>query len=323
MKNIKSFEELFPESHKRYISSIERLNLSQLDQEINDIIEESYGISERVIDIVKKLVSQFNDSIENCEFEKSSIIFEPNCEIDIKSDNYIISQVYTVDNFVFDTDLIIMNYSNISDDDFDMVSTLNVEAMTKGLTDKMFKLSCYIPTRDFKIGKIGIRVLNHEIMHAWQHHKKNSDGKREKEYPEWKRLYNTAVTVLKKDNNNLMAKAIYYGDLRELAAYTQQGYQELKDIDISNDVHNKMRNLDIYKGSQSIKSGIDYLEENELTDDFDGMIDKKKLLKILKKRYYQYKKNISRLIIAKKEIIEEGTVYFDSTQLDWLYINIF
>ena len=84
-----------------------------------------------------------------------------------------------------------------------------------------------------------------------------------------------------------------------------------------------MRNLDIYKGSQSIKSGIDYLEENELTDDFDGMIDKKKLLKILKKRYYQYKKNISRLIIAKKEIIEEGTVYFDSTPLDWLYINIF
>jgi hypothetical protein len=53
------------------------------------------------------------------------------------------------------------------------------------------------------------------------------------------------------------------------------------------------------------------------------MIDKKKLLKILKKRYYQYKKNISRLIIAKKEIIEEGTVYFDSTPLDWLYINIF
>lgn len=320
MKNIKSFEELFPESHKRYISPIERLNLSLLDQEINDIIEESYGVSERVIDIVKKLVGQFNESIDDSEFEKSSTIFEPNCEIDIKSDNYTISQVYTVDNFVFDTDLIIMNYSNISDDDFDMVSTLNVEAMVKGLTDKRFKLNCYIPTREFKISKIGISVLNHEIMHAWQHHKKNSDGKKEKEYPEWKRLYNTAVTILKKDNNNLMAKAIYYSDLRELAAYTQQGYIELKDVE---NVDKTIRTLDIYKSSQSIRSGIDYLEENELGDDFEGMIDKNKLLKILKKRYYQYKKNISRLIIAKKEIIEEGVVYFDSTPLDWLYINIF
>ena len=66
----------------------------------------------------------------------------------------------------------------------------------------------------------------------------------------------------------MLSKAIYYADLRELAAYTQQAYQELKDIDISNDVHRKMRNLDIYKGVEAIKSTIDYLGENELPDEF-------------------------------------------------------
>ena len=119
MKNIKSFEELFPENYHRYIKPVEKLNLSILDQEINDIIEESYGISERVIDIVKRLVEQFNDSLENGEYDKSSILLDTNCEIDIKPENYVISQVYTVDNFIFDTDLIIMNYQSISDDDSD------------------------------------------------------------------------------------------------------------------------------------------------------------------------------------------------------------
>ena len=79
MKNIKSFEELFPENYHRYIKPVEKLNLSILDQEINDIIEESYGISERVIDIVKRLVEQFNDSLENGEYDKSSILLNTNC----------------------------------------------------------------------------------------------------------------------------------------------------------------------------------------------------------------------------------------------------
>ena len=323
MKNIKSFEELFPKNYHRYIKPVEKLNLSILDQEINDIIEESYGISERVIDIVKRLVEQFNDSLENGEYDKSSILLDTNCEIDIKPENYVISQVYTVDNFIFDTDLIIMNYQSISDDDFDMLSTLNVEASVTGITDKRFKLNCQIPAREFQINKVGIKVLNHKIMHAWQHHKKNSDGKKEKSYPEWNRLYNTAIKILRVNNDDMLSKAIYYADLRELAAYTQQAYQELKDIDISNDVHRKMRNLDIYKGVEAIKSTIDYLGENDLPDEFEGMIDKNKIINILKKRYYQYKKNIARLIIAKKEIIEEGAVYFDSVPLDGLYINVF
>lgn len=320
MKNIKSFEELFPENHHRYIKPIEKLNLSILDQEINDIIEESYGISERVIDIVKRLVEQFNDSLENKEYDKSSISLDVNCDIEIKPDNYVISQVYTVDNFIFDTDLIIMNYQNISDADFDMISTLNVEVFARGITETRFKLNCYIPTMNFKIGMIGIKVLNHEIMHAWQHHKKNSDNKKEKIYPEWNKLYNTAIHILKKNPGDLIAKSIYYGDLRELAAYTQQAYIEL--INVEN-IDKKIRTLDIYKGVDSIQSAIEYLNNNELSDDFYGLIDKKKLLKILNKRYYQYKKNISRLIIAKKEHLYEGSVYFDSTPLDWLYINIF
>lgn len=326
---IKSFEELFPDNEPRYISPIERL-LPKIDQEINDIIAESYGVSFDVIDIVNELVKQIEDSINYGEFDDyngdlNDVYFIDDISAN-KSKQYIIDQTFCIKNMTFDVSLILMNYDNIGNDEFDKISTLNVVANTKYITSTHFFLTCFIPTKNFKMNEIGLRVLNHEIMHSWQHYNKNINDKKEKEYLEWNKLYYQSVNILHKkynDETELIAKSVYYSDLRELAAFTQQSYIEIKDISNSNVVHSKIKKTELYKGANNIKSAIEYLNNNELPSEFNGLIQKKKLLFILKKRYYQYKKNIARLIIAQKEILEEGAGYLDSTKLDWIYINPF
>lgn len=46
-------------------------------------------------------------------------------------------------------------------------------------------------------------------------------------------------------------------------------------------------------------------------------------MRVLGNQVYSSQKNIARLIIAQKEILEEGATYLDSTKLDWIYINSF
>ena len=45
-------------------------------------------------------------------------------------------------------------------------------------------------------------------------------------------------------------------------------------------------------------------------------------MRVLGNQVYSSQKNIARLIIAQKEILEEGATYLDSTKLDWIYILI-
>ena len=298
--------------------------ISSIDREINDIIEESYGVSSDVVSMVNELVEQIKDCVENGEYVETYDKFDNWFinEYTSKSKNYLISQTFVINNIVFITECILMNYSNLTDDEFDMISVLNAESQIRSLSPNRFKLICYIPSRDFRLSKKGLSVLNHEIMHSWQHYNKNINGKKEKEYPEWNQLYGLSIIDLKKNKDDILAKSIYYSDLRELAAFTQQAYYEIKDITDTNKVHNKLRTLEIYKGLNNIKSGIDYLENNDLPKKFN-MITKKKLLFIFKKRYYQYKKNIARLIIAQKEIILEGTKCLDSSIIDWIFITPF
>lgn len=233
--------------------------------------------------MVNELVKQINDYIENEEYIETHEKFDNdiNNEYISKSKNYLISQTLVIDDIVFIVECILMNYSNLTIDEFDMISVLNIESQMHSLSSNRFKLFCYIPTKDFKLSKKELSVLNHEIMHSWQHHNKNINGKKEKEYPEWNHLYGLSIRDLKKNNDDVLAKSIYYGDLRELAAFTQQAYYEIKDITDSNEVHNKLRELEIYKGLNNIKSGIEYLENNDLPKKFN-MITKKKLLFILK-----------------------------------------
>ncbi len=319
---IKTFDELFPpESYQRKHSLVE-LGISKLDREINDIIVESYGISLRVIYIVENLVKQIKESIGYEEYEKISSDISTND--DFKYETYVLEQSMNVDGLVFDVTCYLMEYGDLNDDDFEFVSTMNTMARTKNLSSTRFAMTCYIPTRNFDIGKVGERLLNHEIMHAWQHHKKNID-KKEKEYPEWNKIYSQATNLLKdkvfdSEFVELISKSIYYGDLRELAAFTQQAYHDLKHISGDTDiVHKKMRKLEIYKGVNSIKDAIEYLENNDLPEVFD--FDKNLLLKILKKRYYQYKKNIARLLLARKEVIEETMSYIDISKKELMMIS--
>lgn len=321
MGSIKTFEELFPpEGYHRSHSPVE-FGISRLDMEINDIISESYGVSLRVISIVNDLVGQIKDSIDHGEYEKITLDIPTND--DFKFDIYVLDQAINVDGLVFDVTCNLMEYGNLNDEDFEFVSTMNISASIRSLSSTRFELTCYIPTRNFDIVPVGERILNHEIMHAWQHHKKNT-GKKEKDYPEWRRIYNLATDILKNksfgdEESELISRAIYYGDLRELAAYTQQAYHSLKNIDDINAVHKELRNLEIYKGVESIKDAMEYLENNSLPKEFK--IDKIRLLKILKKRYFQYKKNIARLVLARKEVIEETMIYMDISKRELMLIR--
>ena len=316
-----TFEELFPKNYKRNHSWVE-IGISELDLEINDIIIESYGVSLKVIKIVDQLIKQIKVSIDNGDVKKE--ITDISSNDGFKFETYNIDEIVSIDNFIFDISTHLMEYGGLDDSDFEFVSTMNIGARIIFKSPNRFKLICQIPTRNFNFNEIGERILNHEIMHAWQHHKKNT-GKKEREYPKWKTIYNKASNILScgyyDENIELVAKSIYYGDLRELAAFTQQAYQDLKEITDIDSVHKKIRTLDIYKGVNSLKKCIDYLESNELPDVFD--INKSILLKILKKRYYQYKKNISRLIVARKEIIEETMFYMDISKEELMLMSSF
>lgn len=301
----------------------QRRLLADIDIEINDVISESLGVSVDVIKIVNELVAQIKDSIALGEFESISKKLDVDF-IDDSADGsslYNIKEILSVGGFVFNVDCYLLDYSNLSDDEFEKISTLNTIANVVFNSSMNFDLNLYIPTRKFEIGDIGIGVLNHEIMHAWQHYKKN-DGKAEKKYPEWNRVYNTSIKILRSDERGDIydiAKSIYYGDLKELASFTQQAYQELKDISDLKTVDKKIRETELYKGLLSIKDGLDLIKNGGLPDIFD--INEKLLLKILNKRIEQYKKNISRVVIARKEIIEKDLYYFDIAKDELMLIR--
>lgn len=307
---IKSFREFISDDRNPFL--FERF-ISKIDVEINDIIWESLGVSWEVENISNQLIEHINRVLEDGEYEKINgvdIDFIDDENV-LKSDLYEFSQVFSINDLIYDVDCRIMNYTNIDDDTFKEISTLNVEAFTTNLSSNRFKIDCYIPTINFKMCERGISVLKHELMHSWQHHNKNIN-KREKENSNWKNAYVKAVSSIRKkcdDDILLISKSIYYGDLRELCAFTQQAYYELESVSNIDDVHKEIRKLDVYKGLQSVKSGIDYLKNNELPDIFK--ISKKTLLDILNRRYDKYKRNIARLILMRKEELEKNMSYID------------
>lgn len=322
MSNILSFEELFPESYNRKISVFER-SLNMFDKEINDIINESLGISLKVSYIVDKLVEQIEDSIKSGDYEVTNDEYDN--IVSVKHKSYVIEQIFGVENFTFDTKIILNNYNGLTQDKIDEISVLNVEANMNYISTSSFILNVYIPTFDFKIGDTCRKVLNHEVMHAWQHHNKNTN-KKEKEYPEWRTLYNKSIRILNDESFDTdietVAKAIYSGDLRELAAFTQQAYYEIKDIGDIRNVDKTIRNLEIYKHMKEISNGINYIEQNGLPKYFNTNITDKKILSILRKRYNQYKKNIARLVIAKKERLLESMTYLDVSDKQLIFMTI-
>jgi hypothetical protein len=318
MRNLKTFEEYQPVRKRNMFE----WGLPKIDQEINDIIWESMGVSDDVDLIVKDLVEQITDCIDNGEYERfnqeDDIDFTNN-ELANKADIYKLEQTFTSHNIVFITNCRLMNYSNMTDKEFGEVSTLNVLAHIRKLAYNRFILTCYVPTRDFKLSQKGISVLNHEIMHSWQSYNKNIDNKKEKEYSEWNQLYKNATTILLSKPDDILSKSIYYGDLRELCAFTQQAYYELEDVDDIDEVHTKIKKLDIYKGLRAVRDGMKYLEEHDIPERFNK-ITKKKLIYILKKRYDKYERNIARLILARKEVLEENLKYMDITKQELMLI---
>ena len=321
MNRILKFEELFPEDYQRPINIWESSLMNAVDKDINNIIYEECGISLTVNYIVETLVKQLNECIENGEYEPydgfiNSIMFIKDDVID-KSKKFELCQVFNIKNFVFDIDCIIMNYTNISGDDMDMISTLNVIAQTTPMSSNRFKIMCYIPALNFHISDVGISVLNHEIMHAWQYHKKNNN-KTERQYPNWMHIYRNAVYAINDDNYTdnvkLVAKAIYAADRRELAAFTQQAYFDLKSLDDYIQIDRRLRTTDLYKNMINLYKGMKYLEDNDIPDEIlkNCNIPKKKLLFIFKKRYDEYRNNTGRVVMARKYMVRENNQYFDT-----------
>lgn len=319
MGTIKTFDEF--NSGKRRVFPFE-YGLTKIDKEINDVIWESMGHSDDVEHIVDDLVKQINECIVDGEFERienTDDVDFINDEISRKSDLYKIEQTFVINDFVFITECTLMNYSNMSDNEFQMVSTLNVIARIRKLTETRFKLMCYIPSRNFEMCEKGISVLNHEIMHAWQDYNKSTEGKKENAYPVWNSLYKKSTEKLLHKPDDLLSKVVYYADLRELCAFTQQAYYELEKINDIDDVHRKIRNMEIYKGYVTIKNGIDYLKNNSYPDEYKE-INKTRLLYILNLRYEKYKRNIARLIVSRKETLEEELTYTDVSRTELMMI---
>lgn len=319
MESVKTFSEFI--SGKRKMFTFE-WGLSRIDKEINDIIWESMGHSDDVEHIVNNLVEQINECIADGEFERMGNVDGVdfiNGDIARNADLYKIEQTFVIDDFVFIIECTLMDYENISDNEFQMVSTLNVVARIRKLTNTRFKLMCYVPSRNLKLCERGISILNHEIMHAWQDHNKNVNNKRENTYPIWNSLYKKSTEKLLHKPDDLLSKVIYYADLRELCAFTQQAYYELEKINDIDDVHKRIRNMEIYKGYVSIKDGIDYLKNNPYPDEYKE-INKSKLMHILNLRYEKYKRNIARLIVSRKEVLEEDLIYTDVSKTELMMI---
>lgn len=138
-------------------------------------------------------------------------------------------------------------------------------------------------------------ALQHELEHLFQDF--NAGYSREKT-----KQYNLAAGNFNNQNNavQLISKAIYYSEERELYAFANQAYQFLMRID--SDPREEIKNTKIYSGYGILKDALEFLRKNVGNKSIDSLLSKfgttnRKLSEHCRWAVKEYAKYIGRVIV--------------------------
>ena len=293
-----------------------------------DIVNESMSISSDVAEETQKVLNLINSSLNGPDIKKEGDgslkfiknpvvkIFDCDCELNFKFIRYL-------------------NRDN-------NIARCNCFLHEKnGIIYTTFCLDGYIYIENGKVSEICAAIIGHELRHAYMYQKiynnipDLSAQKRKDSSKKWEDIYQSALSYINKayaggDGNysesilDLMFN-IYNSDVTEIAAFTQQAYEDCKKCKTVSEVKNKIKDTILYKMKESFKiilDDMDYLmkhhknqyekfynKRKQMVDECSKLPSAHQLQKLFTKRYNKVLSNIGKVIsYIKYELEDKDTV---------------
>ena len=292
-----------------------------------DIVNESMSISIDVEKETEKIVDLINSSLNGPDIKKE----------DDGSLKFIKNPVVKIFDCDCELDFTFVNYLKRG-----TIAHCDAKLDEKnGISYTIFFLKGYIQIENGKVSEICAAIIGHELRHSYILQKMYNNvpilsaKKRYESEKKWSEIYNSALSYIDKayadkDRNysesilDLMID-IYYSDVTEVAAFTQEAYENCKKCKTVSEVKNKIKDTTLYKMKESFKiilDDMDYLmkhhknqyekfynKRKQMIDECSKLPSAHQLQKLCTKGYNKVLSNIGKVIsYIKYELEDKDTV---------------